>query len=267
MAKQMRKETGQQIYGPSELRSKSFKRVLKAQFRPLNMLLKEALLLFCTLWSAFAFGNVFVFTQSTEFVFTELYGWNQAQCGLIQSALLIGEVLGFPLCLAGIRLYIQSASRNREEPGTPIPEARLYVAIFASFFLVAGGMFEFAWTTYAHLPWIAPAIGLAMAGAGQLIIVSAAADYVIDAYAMSGFAGSAISAAAACENISAGFLPLVTQPMYHGLGIHWASTLLACVALLVSLAPVSFLFYGRMMRERSPSNRRGREEVMREDMY
>lgn len=265
-AKRIRDETGEQVFGPGERDSKSMtRRIFRAQARPLILLFTEWLLFFCTLWSAFAFGNVFVFTQSVEYVFAETYDWNQAQCGLVQGAIVVGEILGFPACLYGIRLYIRSARRNTEDPGTPIPEARLYVAIFGSLFLIAGGMFEFAWTTYAHIPWIVPAIGLAMAGAGQLVVVSAAADYVMDAYAMSGWAGSAISAAAACENLSAGFLPLSTQAMYTSLGIHWATTLLACVALLLSLAPIIFLWKGRTMRERSRCNRKGRDELREED--
>lgn len=261
LAKKMRKETGKKICGPGECDSTpATRRILKALTRPVILLFTEPLLWLCTLWSAFAFGISFIFTQSTELVYTALYNWSQAQCGEVQAALVIGQVVAFPASLLSIRLYLQSARRNIEQPGTPIPEARLYVAIFGSLVL-SGGMFEFAWTAFPSVPWIVPTIGLGMVGFGQLLIVSAAADYVMDAYAPTGWAGSAISAAAACENLSAGFLPFSTQPMYHSLGIQWASTLLAFISLLVSCAPVLFLFYGKTMRERSRCNRKSRDEM------
>ncbi|KAF2165275.1 hypothetical protein M409DRAFT_24657 [Zasmidium cellare ATCC 36951] len=265
-AKQMRKETGLQIYAFSELdRTPAWKRILKAQMRPLYLLFTEPLLFFCTLWSAFAFGNVFVFTQSVEFVFSQVYGFDQAQCGYLQSAIVIGEIFGFLANLYNIRPYLESAKRNKEHPGEPIPEARLYVAIVGTFVGIVGGMLVYAWATFAGGPWIAPAIGLGLVGFGIQVVVAAAADYIIDAYAISGWAGSAISAAAACENLSAGFLPLSTQAMYTRLGVHWATTLLAGIALLVGLAPVVFLYCGGKMRGSSKCNRKGREELKQDE--
>lgn len=262
----MRKETGVQIYAPSDLdKTPAWKRILKAQTRPFYLLVTEPLLFFCTLWSAFAFGNVFVFTQSVGFVFSRVYGFNQAQYGYIQTAIVVGEILGFVGNLCGVRPYLESAKRNKEHPGEPIPEARLYASIVGTFIGIVGGMLVYAWSTLSDSHWIAPAIGLAMVGFGIQTVVAAAADYVIDAYAISGWAGSAISAAAACENLSAGFLPLCTQAMYTSLGVHWASTLLACIALLVGLAPVVFLFYGRKMREGSKCNRKRIDELKQDD--
>lgn len=113
-------------------------------------------------------------------------------------------------------------------------------------------MFVYAWTSYPFLPWIAPAIGLTMVGVGIQVVVSAVADYIEDAYAASAYTGSAISAVAAGENIVAGFLPLAAQSMYTTLGFQWASSLLGFVALVLSLAPVVFVWKGRLFRERSP---------------
>ncbi|KAI7097928.1 hypothetical protein KC319_g13367 [Hortaea werneckii] len=137
-------------------------------------------------------------------------------------------------------------------PGKPIPEARLYVSTAASFIGIVGGMFVYAWTSYPYFPWIAPAIGLAMVGCGIQVVVSAVADYITDAYAASDYAGSAIGAVAAGENTVAGLLPLAAASMYTNLGFQWASTLLAFIALVLSFAPVLFIFKGRTFRERSP---------------
>jgi MFS family permease len=252
-AKKLRKQTGKQIYAKAELNQRSALSGLgKTIYRPVYLLVTEPVLIASTFWSAFSFGTVFLFTQSTEQVYIGLYGWHVWSTGYIQLAIVIGEIFGWVASLYGTHVYLNSASRNTETPGHPIPEARLYVSIFGSFVGIAGGMFVYAWTSYPSLPWIAPSIGLGMVGFGIQTVVSAVADYIEDAYAASGCAGSAISGVAAGENIVAGFVPLATQSMYRTLGFQWASSLLAFIALLLSMAPVIFVWKGRTFRERSP---------------
>ena len=57
----------------------------------------------------------------------------------------------------------------------------------------------------------------------------------------------------------AAFLPLAAQSMYTNLGFHWASTLLAFLALLLGLAPIIFVWKGRWFREKSPFMQSGGE--------
>lgn len=45
------------------------------------------------------------------------------------------------------------------------PECRLPPAIGGAP-LVTGGLFMFAWTTYAHVPWIVPILASTIFGAG-----------------------------------------------------------------------------------------------------
>ncbi|KAK4575109.1 hypothetical protein LTR86_000961 [Recurvomyces mirabilis] len=252
-AKQLRKSTGKHIYTAAEMdQPPLYYRLFKSTTRPAYLLFTEPVLMASTLWSAFSFGTVFLFTQSTAQVFSTLYDWPEYSVGYIQAAVVIGEVLGWFPSFYSTRLYLKSAARNKEAPGTPIPEARLYVSVFASFFSIVGGMLVYAWTSYAWIHWIVPAIGLAMVGFGIQVVITAVADYITDIYAASGYAGSAVSAVAAGENIVAGFVPLAAQSMYSNLGFHWASTLLAFLALLLSFAPVIFILFGRELRSRSP---------------
>lgn len=252
-AKRMRKSTGAAVYTQGELDAAPLGiRLLKSMTRPAYLLCTEPVLFASTSWSAFSFGTVFLFTQSVEQVFIELYGWKEYSTGYVQGAVVIGELLGWLATLYSSHLYLKSAARNTEAPGQRIPEARLYVSVFASFLGIVGGMFVYAWTSYPWLPWIAPAIGLAMVGFGIQVVVSAVADYITDAYAASDYAGSAISACAAGENIVAAFLPLAAESMYTNLGLHWASSLLGFLALLLSFAPVVFIWKGRELRARSP---------------
>ncbi|KAL5339180.1 hypothetical protein BJX70DRAFT_388085 [Aspergillus crustosus] len=98
-------------------------------------------------------------------------------------------------------------------------------------------MFTYAWASYSSISWIAPAIGLAMAGAGSVLV--------------SQYAGSAMGAVATGENIFSAFLPLATMSMYGHLGFQWASTVLGLIALALSLVPMLMFVWGREVRARS----------------
>ncbi|KAK3696509.1 hypothetical protein LTR37_017927 [Vermiconidia calcicola] len=252
-ANKLRKQTGKQIYTHEELNGPPMLKTLaKAAYRPIYLLGTEPVLMASTVWSAFSFGTVFLFTQSVEQVYTDVYGWEPYDTGYLQTSVVIGEMLGWVTSFYGTKVYLDSAKRNDERPGHPIPEARLYVSLFGSFVGITGGMFVYAWTSYPSIHWIAPTIGLTMVGFGIQTVVSAVADYIEDAYAASNYAASAISSVAAGENIVAGFLPLATQSMYVELGFQWASSLLGFIALVLSFAPIVFIWKGRRFRERSP---------------
>ncbi|RAL08901.1 MFS general substrate transporter [Aspergillus homomorphus CBS 101889] len=218
--------------------------------RPLYMLFTESVVFVATLWSAFSLGTIYVFTQSAEQVFNGLYGWNATQAGYVQAAIVIGELFGFVLCQVCNRWYFASASRNPEIPGKPIPEARLYAAIIGGVLGNTGGMLIYAWTAYRSLPFIAPAIGLAMVGMGSTAVVISIVTYLLDAYAH--LAGSAIAAVGLGENVFLALLPLATQSMYTTLGFHWASFLLGMISLLLAMVPFVMLRWGAQIRARSP---------------
>lgn len=225
-------------------------KIIPSATRPVILVFTEPVLFVSTMWSAFTVGTLFLFTQSVEQVFLELYDWNATQTGFVQAAIVIGELIGWGFNLLSRTLYFGSSSRNTEIPGTPIPEARLYMAVMGGIFGISGGMFAYAWTSYSHIPWIAPTIGLGMVGAGSVLVVSGVSDYVVDAY--SRYSGSAMGAVATGENIFSAFLPLATMSMYNHLGLQWASTLLALIALVLSLIPTLMFVWGKEVRHRSP---------------
>ncbi|GAB7351702.1 hypothetical protein MBLNU459_g2294t2 [Dothideomycetes sp. NU459] len=250
-AKRIRAATGRKAYTRDELVGKPLMEILLTSIkRPLYMLCTEWVVFSFTLWSSFAVGTVYLFTQSVAQVFAGLYGWEAYQTGYVQGAVVVGELLGWFASLLSARLYFASAKRNTETPGQPIPEARLYMSVFGGFVGMTGGMFVYAWTSYPYLPWIAPTIGLGMVGFGINVVVTGIADYVTDAY--SKYAASAIAVVAFGENVFSGFLPLAAMSMYNTMGYQWASSLLGFLSLLLSLAPVLLLFKGRSIRARSP---------------
>ncbi|KAF1947505.1 MFS general substrate transporter [Clathrospora elynae] len=250
-ARRMRANTGQKIFTQAGQQRNSLIDILKETLiRPTRMLCTEGVVLSFGLWSAFCIGTAFMFTQSIVQVFSALYGWTFFGTGLVQSAVVIGELIGLIASLVQDRVYFASAKGNVENPGQPIPEARLYLSIPASFFGLSGGLFYFAWTSYSSLPWIVPAISLAFVGFGMFCSTTAVTTYVVDAYAK--YAASAIAGIAFLENIMAAFLPLATQSMYRTLGFQWASSLLGFLALALSFIPLILFRYGKRIRGRSP---------------
>lgn len=221
--------------------------------RPLYMLFTEPVLFAFTLWSSFAIGLVYLFTQSVEQVYSELHGWSPIQAGYIQVAVVIGTLLGWSGTVLSSHVYFRSIPRNKEKPGSPIPEARLYISVLGSVLGIAAGMFVYGWTARPGIPWIWSAIGLAMVGFGTVVVVTAAADYVVDSYAS--HAGSAIAAVVLGENLVAAFLPMASEKMYTNLGFQWASTTLGFASLLLSLAPVVLIVWGPTIRAASPFTR------------
>jgi len=249
-ARGMRKQ-GIPAYTKAELNPISLTSyVLKSAQRPLVMLCTEFVVTISTIWSAFLFGNIYLFTQSSEQVFISLYGWTVTQTGYLLAAVVVGEVVGIVGPIANDYFYFRSAKNNPENPGQPLPESRLYTATVGGLLGVTGGMFVYAWTSYSSLSWVGPAVGLAMVGFGATLVVNAIANYVVDAY--SNYAASAVAAIAFGENIFIAFLPFAAGPMYTRLGFQWASTLLAFVSLILSVFPFVVIRYGKRIRQMSP---------------
>ncbi|KAL1634052.1 hypothetical protein SLS58_010846 [Diplodia intermedia] len=279
----IRHSTGRQDVHAEDEGHLSLSELLKdAVGRPLRMLTTEPLVACSTLWSAFCFGNALLFTQSIPRVYGELYGWESWRAGVVQAGLLVGVTLGLVVgapvqdawyCTTSSArkttwLSSDSEAGNRgesekergeteAEEETFLPEARLYLAIPASFLGLSGGLFLYAWTALPSIHWLAPTAGLVLVGAGIFTVVTAASNYVEDAY--SRYAASALAGVAFGENLTGAFLPLAEQALYTHLGLRWASCLLAFVAVALSFAPVLLLWKGEVIRKRSP--------FIREAMY
>jgi len=239
----LRKETGREIYAESELEKPPVLELLKISFmRPTKMLLTEPVVIFFTLWISFAWGILFLFFSAVVQTFSASYGFTTMQTGLVQLALTVGAAIGTVINPLQDWLYLRTASRNKERPGKPIPEARLYTSIPGSLLFTAG-LFIYGWTSTPSIPWIVPAIGVAIVGVGIYSIYMGVVNYLTDAYEK--YAASALSAASLGRNLFGAFLPLA-------LGFGWAGSLLGFVGLALSAVPVVLLFKGQEIRSRSP---------------
>lgn len=262
------KDEGQKASSKEMIRSALNETVLRSS----KMLLTEFVVSTFTLWSSFSFGTVFIMTQSIPLVYTELYIWPAWKSGVIQVAILIGEVLGFLLCLLqDTIIYPRHMDRQHGESKTdtdsergkvadsehedtslpPNPEARLYTSVPASIIGLVAGFFIYGWTSQPEQEYTWPllTLGLLLIGIGIMVIVQAVTTYITDCYP--NYANSAVSAVAFGENMFAAFLPLATKDMYNNLGFSWASSLLGFLAIGVSAGPLLLILFGPKIRNRS----------------
>lgn len=142
------------------------------------------------------------------------------------------------------KFYIRAFEANGNKP---VPEARLPPMMGGSF-IFAAGMFMFGWTSPKEIHWIAPCISLTLMGIGFFTIFQSALNYLIDTFQK--YSASAIAANTFLRSVFAAVFPLFVNPMFHKLGIPWASSLLGFVA--VAMTPIPFLFYiyGSRIRKR-----------------
>ena len=213
------------------------------------MLLTEPVVIFFTLWISFAWGILFLFFSSVVQTFSESYGFGTFQTGMIQLAITVGALIGTLINPLQDWLYLRTAGKNKERPGKPIPEGRLYTSIPGSLLFTAG-LFMYGWSSTPDVHWIVPAIGVCIVGVGIYSIYMGVVNYLTDAYEK--YAASALSAASLGRNTFGAFLPLASYQLFETLGFGWAGSLLGFVGAALSVVPIVLLFKGREIRAKSP---------------
>ena len=85
-------------------------------------------------------------------------------------------------------------------------------------------------------------------GFGFFTIFQSALNYLIDTFQK--YAASAVAANTFLRSIFAASFPLFVNPMYHHLGIPWASSIFAFFAVLLIPIPYLFFVFGKSLRKR-----------------
>lgn len=80
-------------------------------------------------------------------------------------------------------------------------------------------------------------------------VANVGSSYLIDVYTAK--AASAVASNTILRSVFAAALPLVAQPLYHNLGVSWASTLLGCIAIALATIPFVFIKFGPKLRAKS----------------
>ncbi|KAI0150096.1 bicyclomycin resistance protein [Hypoxylon sp. NC0597] len=252
----LRKETGNNL-----LRSKLdaglspkdyFKRGI---IRPFRMLFLSPIVAITSLYMAVTYGYLYLmFTTITE-VFQEYYHFSTSTVGLAFLGLGVGSMIGIALFSGTSDKYIQRKAAQADAAAQAAggaktgmkPEYRLPLLPLGAI-LIPAGLFIYGWTADYRVHWIAPIIGTAVAGVGNLIVFMSIQMYLVDTFTI--YAASAIACNTVVRSLAGAVLPLAGLPMYSKLGIGWGNSLLGFIA--VALFPISLVIikYGEYLRNR-----------------
>ncbi|KAI8584996.1 major facilitator superfamily domain-containing protein [Geranomyces variabilis] len=242
-ARALRKSTGNPAYRAEfESRAVTIREILATYgLRPLQMLCTPICFAVAT-YASFIYGVFYACLASFPIIFQEERHMNEFIGALPFLALLLGISAGSAVNVASQSYYRKVFHANSD---VAVPEARLPPMMIGSF-AFAAGLFVLGWTATPRLHWIFPCSGAALMGFGYYTIFQSALNYLIDVFQRWG--ASAIAANTFFRSTLAAAFPLVVPPLYHALGVGWATSVFGAVA--VCLIPIPFVFwtYGAAIR-------------------
>lgn len=212
--------------------------------RPWALLFREPIVLLISIYMAILYGTLYMLFGAFPIVYQQVRGWSQGVGGLAFIGVAVGMMIGVVYSIIDNKRY---ARVERENNGEAPPEARLPPAITGAIALPIG-MFWFAWTNSPNIHWIVSIIATAPFGFGMVLVFLSCMNYLIDSYTI--YAASVLAANSVLRSIFGAVFPLFTTYMYQGLGIHWASSIPAFLALACAPFPFLFYRYGKPIRLR-----------------
>lgn len=214
--------------------------------RPWILLFCEPIVLLLSLYHAIIYGILYMLFSAFPIVYRIGRHWNEGISGLpfIAVALGIGMAITYVIVVDN-KTYMKKVKASPS--GFAPPEARLPMCIVGGIALPIG-LFWFAWTNSPSLPWAASVVASVPFGFGMVLIFLSIMNYLIDSYTI--FAASVLAGNGIIRSVFGAAFPLFTSQMYNNLGIHWASSVPAFLA--VACLPLPFLFYkyGATIREK-----------------
>ncbi|ODV64318.1 MFS transporter [Ascoidea rubescens DSM 1968] len=243
-AQRLREETNNpKIMTEQEAQGLSLKEIIKTcLIRPLYFTITEPVLDLMCFYVCLIYSLLYAFFFAYPVIFGELYGYNDGQIGLMFIPILIGA--GFALLTTPIlEKFYMKTSKVR----IMTPEDRLVGAMVGSPF-PAIALFILGATSFKHIIWVGPASSGIAFGYGMVLIYYSINNYIIDTYSL--YSASALATKVFLRSAGGAAFPLFTTQMYNGLGLQWASWLLAFVSTAMILIPFVFHRYGAKLREK-----------------
>ncbi|KIX93067.1 uncharacterized protein Z520_11124 [Fonsecaea multimorphosa CBS 102226] len=243
-AARLRKETGDpNIITEQEKTKLTMKEVVKTSLvRPINMIITEPVLDLMCMYIVLIYAMLYAFFFAYPVIFGELYGYNDGQIGLMFIPIIIGAAFAL-VATPQFEKQFKRICAQRD----PTAEDRLMGAMFGAPFIPIS-LFILGATSYHGIIWVGPASSGIAFGFGMVLCYYSVNNYIIDSYQK--YAASALAAKVFLRSGGGAAFPLFTTQMYHRLGLHWASWLLAFIGVGMVLIPFSFYFFGAKIRSK-----------------
>ncbi|KAJ5615299.1 hypothetical protein N7537_000413 [Penicillium hordei] len=212
--------------------------------RPWVLLFQEPIVFLLSLYMAIVYGTLYMMFAAFPIVYQQTRGWNQGVGGLAFLGIMIGMLAAVIYSLWDNKRYIGTSDKHN---GFAPPEARLPPCLIASV-AIPIGLFWFAWTNYPSIHFMVSIAAGVPFGFGMVLVFLSIMNYLIDSYTI--FAASVLAANSVIRSLFGAAFPLFTTYMYKNLGIHWASSIPAFLALACVPFPFLFYKYGPAVRAR-----------------
>jgi MFS transporter, DHA1 family, multidrug resistance protein len=247
-AKELRRITGDQRYTSQHEQQQSFwKQMRKTLPLPATFFRSEPVIIVLGLYLILLYILLFSFLSGFDYIFKETYRLEPGYQGSCFAAIAAGAT-AFVLCGPG--LYEWARQHTERVRGASIqPEFRLWPAIVTAPFLPVS-LFWLGWTNYSSISIWSGLGACFLFGIVLTSIYVSSYEYITDSYGE--HSAIALGSITMSRYLIAGGMVMAARPMYEGIGVHWTMTLLGCVALLLTPAPILFWKYGPQLRRRSP---------------
>jgi len=222
----------------------TMKNIFIIWYRPFEMLVREPIVLFLSLLSGFSDALIFTAIEAFALVYKQ-WNFTEAEIGAAYVPIVLGYLVASALWFIP---YFRFRRLLREKKKVT-PEFRLWFLLFTAPFLSIG-LFGFAWTSWPRVHWFGTMVFTFLIGLANYSIYIGCIDYTIAAYGA--YSSSATAGNAFARDGIAGAATMYATPMYEKLGLQWASTLLAFVAIAVTIPVYIFYVYGHQIRLASP---------------
>ncbi|KAF3064394.1 putative transporter C36.03c [Daldinia childiae] len=210
--------------------------------RPWILLFREPIVLLTSLYMAIVYGTLYMMFAAFPIVYQQNRGWSAGVGGLAFLGIAVGMIVAVTYSIWDNTRYAKTMAAHG---GNAPPEARLPPALVGSVLLPVG-LFWFAWTCGPNIHWIVSIIASGFFATGLVLVFLSLMNYMIDSYVI--YAASVLAANSVIRSIFGAAFPLFTTAMYNNLGIHWASSIPAFLALACLPFPFLFYKYGKRIR-------------------
>ncbi|KAJ0417955.1 major facilitator superfamily domain-containing protein [Aspergillus carlsbadensis] len=217
--------------------------------RPFVLLMKEPIVLFCSVYLAMTYSLLFLYFQGYFVVFQGNMCNIKPPCHpfLTICLVLLGSVIAL-LLFSLYSTYHSNALKAGLDWATVEEYRRLPIACIGAPILPVS-LFWFGWSSNPEIHAVVPMMSGIFFGIGYLLIFMSLLNYLTDAYPH--WSASAASAASTSRALFAVALPLATTPMYANLGISWTNSLLGFISIALGVVPFVLIRYGAQIRRRS----------------
>lgn len=249
--KRIQKTTGDKRYFTAKSKEESKLTIksiaINALWRPIEIIVKEPIVLALDSYLALAYGTFYLFFEAFPIVFLRVHHFTTVELGLSYLGFVASSFIAYGVSLSFFRLFLPPIIKK----GKFTPEKLLILAMWVCWCGPAA-LFLFGWTASVH--WILPIISelfwvLFLFNLFQAIFSYLAMSY--PKYVASVFAGNGLFR----SGFACGF-PLFGQAMYDNLAIKgypvaWGSSLLGFITIGLGILPFVLYKTGPYLRSKS----------------